>query len=82
MAVVVGKEKPTSGLEDNLRFWRQKKLAKEVLSHHKKVKALDTEAFQEVEWSALMLMEVSRMFHIWACKQVCCMAGTNEMHAW
>ena len=35
MAVVNGKEKLTSGLEDILRFWCQKKLAKEVLSHHK-----------------------------------------------
>lgn len=82
VAVMVGKEKLTSGSEDILRFWCHKKLAKEVLSDQK-VKVLETEAFEEVEWSAVYktLLEVPRMFQIWACKQVCGVAGTNEMQA-
>ena len=48
VAVIVGKEKLTSGSEDILRFWCQKKEAREVLSHWK-VKVLQPDAFEEVD---------------------------------
>ena len=69
-----GKEKLTSGSEDTLRYWCHRKLVKEVLSHTK----------EEVEWEAVykaLTSDVPRMFQIWACKQVCGVAGTNEMQA-
>jgi hypothetical protein len=82
VAVFVGKEKLTSGSEDLLRYWCQRVVAKEVLAHEK-VKVLNQEQFEEVEWSAVYqaLTEVPRMFQLWACKQVTGVTGTNEMQA-
>jgi hypothetical protein len=82
IAVFVGKEKLTSGSEDTLRFWCQKTVAKEVFAHEK-VKVLDNEQFEEVEWPAVYqaLTDVPRMFQLWAFKQVMGIAGTNEMQA-
>lgn len=63
VAVFVGKEKLTSGSEDILRYWCQRKVAREVLVH-KKVKALQTDQFDEVEWQAVhhALQAIPRMF--------------------
>eukprot|EP00956_Cyclotella_meneghiniana_P026063 scaffold55552_cov75-Cyclotella_meneghiniana.AAC.2 len=83
VAVFAGKEKLTSGSEDTLRYWCHRKLVKEVLSHTK-VKVLQPDQFEEVEWEAVykaLTSDVPRMFQIWACKQVCGVAGTNEMQA-
>jgi len=82
IAVYVGKDKMTSGLEDILRFWCQRKVAKEVMAHPK-VNVLQPDQFEEVEWPAVYhaLTEVPRMFQIWACKQVTGVAGTNEMQS-
>ena len=82
LAVFVGKEKLTSGSEDLLRFWCQRKVAKVALADEK-VKVLQGDQFEEVEWPVVhrALNDVSRMFQLWACKQVCGVAGTNEMQA-
>ena len=82
VAVVVGREKLMSGSEDILQFWCQKKEAREVLSHQK-VRVLQPGAFEVVDWRAVYqtLNVVPRMFQIWACKQVCGVAGTNKMQA-
>ena len=72
VAVMVGREKLTSGSEDILRFWCEKKEAREALSH-RKVKVLQPDAFEEVDWR-----EVYKMLTY---KQVCGVAGTNEMQA-
>jgi hypothetical protein len=47
------------------------------------VKVLQQDQFEEVEWPAVntALTEVPRMFQVWASKQVCGVAGTNEMQA-
>jgi hypothetical protein len=57
-------------------------VAKEALAHEK-VKVLQQEVFEEVEWPAVnkALTDVPRMFQLWACKQVTSVAGTNEMQA-
>jgi hypothetical protein len=82
VAVFVGKEKMTSGSEGALRFWCSRVIAKEVFASQK-VKVLQGDEFEEVHWKSvyLALREVSRMFQIWACKQVMGVAGTNEMQA-
>jgi hypothetical protein len=82
VAVFVGREKMTSGSEDELRFWCQRKEARKILACDK-VKVLDQEQFDEVEWRGVhcALNDVPRMFQIWACKQVLGIAGTNEMQA-
>ena len=82
VAVFVGKEKMTSGSEDNIRFWCHRQEAKEVFAH-KKVKVLNGEQFEEVHWKSCYgaLCSSPRMFQVWACKQVMGVAGTNEMHA-
>ena len=52
---------------------------KEVLSHQK-VKVLQLDQFEEATGSVYRaLSDVLRMFQIWACKQVCRVAGTNKM---
>jgi hypothetical protein len=82
LAVFVGKDKLTSGSEELLRFWCERVVAKEALAHPK-VKVLQQDQFEEVEWPAVntALTEVPRMFQVWAGKQVCGVAGTNEMQA-
>ena len=47
------------------------------------MKVLRPDAFDEVDWRAVYktLNDAPRMFQIWACKQVCGVAGTNEMQA-
>jgi hypothetical protein len=82
VAVFVGKEKMTSGSEDELRFHCSRVIAKEVFAA-KKVGVLQGEEFEEVHWKSVYfaLREVPRMFQIWACKQVMSVAGTNEMQA-
>jgi hypothetical protein len=82
LAVFVGKEKLTSGSEDLLHFWCQRKVAKVALADEK-VKVLQGDQFEEVEWAVVhkALTDVPRMFQLWACKQVCGVAGTNEMQA-
>lgn len=82
IAVFVGKEKMTSGSEEELRFWCERVVAKAALAHEK-VQVLDGEQFEEVLWPAVYkaLNEVPRMFQVWACKQVTGVAGTNEMQA-
>jgi hypothetical protein len=45
----VGKEKLTSGSEDLLRFWCQRKVAKVALAD-KKLQVLQGDQFEEVEW--------------------------------
>jgi hypothetical protein len=72
LAVFVGKEKLTSGSEDLLRFWCQRKVAKVALAD-KKVQVLQGDQFEEVEWPSVhkALNDVPRMFQVWACKQVC-----------
>jgi hypothetical protein len=82
VAVFVGKEKMTSGSEDELRFWCERIDAREILAHEK-VKVINQEQFEEVEWRGVYkaLNDVPRMFQNWACKQVLGLAGTNEMQA-
>jgi hypothetical protein len=82
VAVFVGKEKMTSGSEDELRFFCSRVIAKEVFAA-KKVGILQGDEFEEVHWKSVYfaLREVPRMFQIWACKQVMEVAGTNEMQA-
>ena len=69
VAVFVGKDKMTSGSEDILRFWCQKKHAREVLAH-KMVNVLQPDQFEEVKWEAVYtaLNDVPRMFQVWAWK--------------
>ena len=80
VAVFVGKDKLTSGSEETLWFWCQRKVAKEVLVNPK-VAVLQPDEFEEVEWHSMYkaLSEVPRMFQIWACKQTTGTTGTNEM---
>ena len=52
VAVVVRREKLTSGSEDILRFWCQRKEEREVLAH-RKVKVLQPDVFDEVDWRAV-----------------------------
>ena len=82
VAVFVGKKKLTSRLEETLRFWCNRKFAKEVLADPK-VMVLQPDEFEEVEWQSVYkaLMEAPRMFQIWACKQTTGCAGTNKMLA-
>eukprot|EP00956_Cyclotella_meneghiniana_P022017 scaffold40896_cov41-Cyclotella_meneghiniana.AAC.6 len=82
LAVFVGREKMTSGSEDNIRFWCHRQLAKETMAH-KKVKVFDETQFEEVHWRSCYgaLVAAPRMFQIWACKQAMGVAGTNEMQA-
>lgn len=82
VAVFAGKEKLTSGSEDWLRYWCERQVAKEALAH-KKVKVMHHDEFEEVEWPGVYraLIEVPRMFQLWAGKQVLGVAGTNEMQA-
>jgi hypothetical protein len=82
VAVFVGREKLTSGSDDELRFWCQRQEARRILAHEK-VKVLDQEQFEEVEWRGVhkALTDVPRMFQIWISKQVLGIAGTNEMQA-
>jgi hypothetical protein len=72
----------TSGSEDELRFWCQRKEAPKILACYK-VKFLDQEQFDKVEWRGVhcALNEVPRMFQIWASKQVLGIVGTNKMQA-
>jgi hypothetical protein len=57
-------------------------VAKEALAHPK-MNVLQQDQFEEVEWPAVSkaLTDVPRMFQVWASKQVCGIAGTNEMQA-
>jgi hypothetical protein len=82
LAVFVGKEKLTSGSEDLLRLWCQRKVVKVALADEK-VNVLQGDQFEEVEWAVVhkALTDVPRMFQLWACKQVCGVAGINEMQA-
>ena len=82
IAVMVGKEKLTSGRDDYLRYWCHLKLAKEVMADPK-VNVLDPEEFDEVHWWSVYngLDSVPRLFQLWACKQVMGVAGTNVNQA-
>ena len=82
VAVFVGKEKITSGSEDNLHFWCHHKLARKVMAEEK-VSVMQPEEFDEVAWRQVYdaQHEVPRLFSLWACKQVMGVAGTNEMQA-
>ena len=57
-------------------------MAKVALADEK-VQVLQGDQFEEVEWPLLhkALNDVPRMIQVWACKQVCGVAGTNEMQA-
>ena len=49
VAVFVGKEKITSGSEDNIRFWCHLKLARQVMAEEK-VGVMQPDEFDEVAW--------------------------------
>ena len=82
VAVFVGREKITSGSEDNIRFWCHLQLARRVMAEEK-VKVMQPDEFDEVAWRQVYdaMSDVPRLFALWACKQVMGVAGTNEMQA-
>ena len=83
IVVMVGRHKMTSGSEDSIGFWCHKILARRTLSDSK-VHWLEIEQFDEVYWPACYqaLMEVPRMFQLFAAKQTLGIAGCNVNQAY
>jgi hypothetical protein len=80
IACFVGKNKITSDAVVAIRFWAQRRLAREALVEGK---ILTGEQFDAVAWEAVYeaLRSVPQMFQLWACKQVWNIAGTNYPRA-
>ena len=80
IACFVGKEKMTSESGDLLRFWAQRRLAREALVESK---VLNIRQFDAIAWEAVYegLHSVPQLFQLWACKQVWDIAGTNYLRS-
>ncbi len=80
IACFVGKNKITSDAGDAVRFWAQRRLAREALVDGK---VLLERQFDVIAWEAVYegLRSVPPMFQLWACKQVWDIAGTNYPRA-
>jgi len=76
VAVYVGSEKMTSSTSPSLRFWTYGVTARQA---YHELGILFAHQFDEVDWPAIhqTLLDVPRMFSIWACKQVMDIAPTN-----
>jgi hypothetical protein len=77
VSVFVRTAKVTTDGINVLCFWAHKHLARKIFSY---MKILDTRAFDMVDWEIvyLTLWEVSKLFQLWAYKQVMGAAGTME----
>ena len=77
LAIFIGKEKLTTDMAGELRFWVQKQIAEEAFD---KLRLMSSDQFQEVAWKQVhdAVLETPRMFQIWACKQVTNIAGVNR----
>jgi len=76
VAVYAGSEKMTSSTSPSLRFWTYGVTARQA---YHELSILFAHQFDEVDWPAIhqTLLDVPRMFSIWACKQVMDIAPTN-----
>ena len=83
VVVMIGKDKVTSGSEDRINFWCNKIVARRALSDPK-VHWIDEEHFNEIYWPACYqaLVEVPKMFQIFASKQTFGIAGYNVDQAY
>ena len=70
----------TSDTSDTLRYWAHRQIAK---TYYSQKGILNPDQFDEVAWQQvyMSLLDVPRMFGIWACKQVMNIAGTNANQA-
>ena len=77
ISVWVGEDKMTSDTSKLLKFWVHKQLTEQTFYQ---LDLMSSNHFQEVAWKQVYdaLHEVSRMFQIWACKQVKNIAGFNS----
>ena len=77
LAIFIGKEKLTTDMAGELRFWVQKQIAEAAFN---KLRLMSSDQFQEVAWKQVhdAVLETPRMFQIWACKQVTNIAGVNR----
>jgi hypothetical protein len=82
VSVMIGRDKMTSGSEDNIVFWCNRILARRSLSDPK-VKWINEEQFDEVYWPACYaaLSAAPRMFQLFASKQTMGIAGCNVNQA-
>ena len=69
-------EKNLPGMMDSLRFWAHRRLAREMFHD---LGILEFQAFDQVAWQPIhdSLLSVSRLFQLWAAKQVTDIAGIN-----
>jgi hypothetical protein len=74
--IFLGKNKLTSDKGDALRFWVNRKLAKECFY---KCNILYVQAFDKVDWEIVQssLWRVPWLFQIWVCKQVMGISPAN-----
>jgi hypothetical protein len=81
LCVFLGKNKLTSDKGDPLRFWVNKKLARECFYERD---ILYAHAFDKVDWQSfhLSLLHVPQLFQIWACKQVMGISPANGNIPW
>ena len=77
LAIFIGKDKLTTDMAGELRFWVQKQIAETVFDE---LRLMSPEQFHEVAWRHVhdAVLETPRMFQIWACKQVTNIAGVNR----
>jgi hypothetical protein len=81
VCIFLGKNKLTSDKGDALRFWVNRKLAKEWFYEHN---ILYAQAFDKVDWESVhsSLWRVPWLFQIWECKQVMGISPANGNIPW
>ena len=77
ISIFAGPTKITADMNDYLRFWAHRRMARE---HFHSLKILYNQEFDRVDWEMVYetLREVPRLFQLWARKQVMGIAGTME----
>ena len=77
ISIFAGSTKITADTSDYLRFWAHRRMARE---HFHSLNILYNREFDFVDWEMVYetLRDVSRLFQLWACKQVMGIAGTME----
>jgi hypothetical protein len=81
VCVFLGRNKLTSDKGEALRFWVNRRLARE---HFHKLHIFYAQAFNNVDWESIhfSLWPVPHLFQIWACKQVMGVAPANRNIPW